>query len=122
MRCKLLKAPATADILCATKWAYLSYELSFSHVRAILNLNVSPFLQSDKWDGKFLRQKNMLAESSRTAILHSGVRTEQNSMKRRNIKKQEVLGCHRILTFCVACHYDNEDSLSITNTSWAPFI
>lgn len=59
----------------------------------------------------------MLAESSRTAILHSGVRTEQNSMKRRDIKKQEVLGCHRIVTFCVEFHYDNEHSLSITITS-----
>lgn len=34
--------------------------------------------------------KNMLAESSRAALLHNGVRTEQNSMKRRYIKKQEV--------------------------------
>lgn len=34
--------------------------------------------------------KNTLAESSHTAILHSGVRTERNSMKRHYIKKQEV--------------------------------
>lgn len=33
--------------------------------------------------------KNTLAESSHTAILHSGVRTEQSSAKRRYIKKQE---------------------------------
>lgn len=66
--------------------------------------------------------KNMLTESSHTAILHSGVRTEQNSMKRRYIKKAGGLGCHRMVTFCVERHYDNEHSLSIAITSWAPFL
>lgn len=31
------------------------------------------------------------------------------------------LGCHRIVTFRVEHHYDNEHSFSIIGTSWAPF-
>ncbi len=120
MRCIFLNTPATTDILCGIKWAYLSYELSLSHACAILNFDVSLFLQTDKWDGKFSCQKHICWK-----LLHCYPPqwcqnwTEQH--EEMLYQKAGGLGCHRMVTFCVERHYDNEHSFSITSTSWAPF-
>ena len=88
MRCKLLNTPATTDILCGIKWAYLSYELSLSqsHACAILNFDVSLFLQSDKWDGKFLTSKTRWLRAF--TLLSSTVVSELNKTAWREAKSK----------------------------------
>lgn len=122
MRCKLLNTPAIADILCGIKWAYLSYELSLSqsHACAILNFDVSLFLHIDKWDGKFSRQKHTCWEFSHCYPPQWCQNLTKQHEEKLN-QKAGGLGCQRIVTFCVAHHYDNEHWFSITSTSWAPF-
>lgn len=118
--CTLLKTPATTDILCGIKWANLSHELSLFHACAILNFDASLFPQGDKWDGKFSRQKTRLPKA--LASLSSTAVSELNGTPRRDaISKSRRFGLSENGDICVERHYDNERSLSITSTSWAPF-
>lgn len=102
------------------KWAYLSYVLSLSHICAILNFIVSVFLRSDKWDGKFSRQKHAGGRLSHSCLPQWCQNwTEQH--EETLYQRTGGLGCHRMVTFSAERHYDNEHSFSITSTSWAPF-
>lgn len=116
MRCMLLNITATTDILCGRKWAYSSCEPSLSHACAILNFDVSLFLQSDKWDGKWSRQKHTRTHFFPPQWCHNWKEQDEKTLY------QKARGCHRMVTFCVQRHYDNEHAFSITNTSWAPFL
>lgn len=78
------------------------------------------FLQSDKWDGKFPRQKRScwkLPHSYPLKWCQKWTEEHEESL----YHKVGGRGCHRIVTLCVGDHYDNEHSFSIIITSWAPF-
>ncbi len=93
-------------------WVYLAC--------ATLNFDVSVFLLSDKWDGKFSRQKHArwrLSHSCLPQWCQNG--TEQHEEP--PYQRTGGLGCHRMVTFSAERHYDNEHSFSITSNSRAPF-
>lgn len=121
----LLNTPASTDILRGIKWAYLSYELSLSRACAIFNFDVSLFFlsfffHSDKWDGKFAHQKQTCRKLPRSC---PPPWCQNWTEQREETLYQKVggLGCHRMVTFCVERHYDNEQSFSIISTSRATF-
>lgn len=125
IRSMLLNTPASTDILRGIKWAYLSYELSLSRACAIFNFDVSLFslsffFHSDKWDGKFAHQKQTCRKLPRSC---PPPWCQNWTEQREETLYQKVggLGCHRMVTFCVERHYDNEQSFSIISTSRATF-
>lgn len=128
MRCILWNTPATADIQCGIKWAYLSYEPALSHACAILNFDVPLFLQSDKWDGKFPHQNNKKKTKTRThtlrahtALISTLVSELSRAAWRDSASQAGGSACHRIVAFSVEHHYDNEHSFPIISTSWVTF-
>lgn len=89
-------------------------------MRVLYSISMSLFLQSDKWGGKFSRQKHALWKLSHCYPPQWCQNWTEQHEETLN-QKAGGLGCHRMVTFCVERHYDNECSFSITSTSWAPF-
>lgn len=97
--------------------------MSLSHACAILNFDVSfPSGWQMRWKistSKKINNKARLLKAHCYPPQWCQNWTEQHDETLYH--KAGGFGCHRIVTFCVEHHYDNEHSFSIISTSWAPF-